>query len=85
MRHFRMPRTTVTLLYGDRSYSFVPDAEENLKGRLSCDCRRSILIRDYCDSNFPVLNCGHSIAIVSLTDLDRKNPGSAPPLQRQVS
>jgi hypothetical protein len=65
-----MSRTSVTLSYGDRSYTFAQDREEALKGKLSCDCRKSWLIREYCDATFPALECGHSILIVSVAQLD---------------
>jgi hypothetical protein len=69
MRDYRMPQTGVTLSYADVRYTF-ETREDVLKGQLSCDCRTSRLIRDYCDSTLPPLECGHRILIVSLVDLD---------------
>ena len=71
MPSFRMPATSVTLAYDDRRYTFAQDREEALKGKLSCDCRKSALIRENCDPNFPNLNCGNNIVIVAVNDLDR--------------
>ena len=70
-----MPKTRVTLSYGERSYTFAQDASENLKGRLSCDCRRSLLIREHCDADFPVLGCGHHIIIVSMAEISPEKKG----------
>ncbi len=70
MPDYRMPLTSVTLSYDDRRYTFAQDREETLKGKLSCDCRKSWLIREFCDAEFPPLQCGQSIRIVSVIDLD---------------
>jgi len=70
---YRMSRTSVTLSYDDRRYTFAQDREEALKGKLSCDCRKSWLIREYCDATFPALDCGQSILIVSVMNLDADN------------
>lgn len=56
----------VTFQYGEKRYTLVPDAESSLKGNLSCDCKKALLIREYCDEDFPALKCGQSIALVSL-------------------
>lgn len=64
-----MLRTCVTLSYGERCYTFSQDVERVIKGRLSCDCTKSLLIREYCDSGFPALACGQKIAVVSLVDV----------------
>jgi hypothetical protein len=65
-----MSLTSVTLSYDDRCYTFDQDREDALKGKLSCDCRKSWLIREYCDPAFPPLDCGHNIHIVSVIELD---------------
>lgn len=65
-----MIRSSVTLAYGGRTYTFAEDIDSAIKGKLSCDCTKSLLIRDYCDHDFPVLKCGHRIEIVSLVDLE---------------
>jgi hypothetical protein len=70
MPDYRMPRTSVTLSYDDRCYAFALDREEAVKGKLSCDCRKSWLIREYCDASFPALECGHNIVILAVVDLD---------------
>jgi len=64
-----MTRSSVTFSYGGRSFTFAEDAEKVMKGKLACDCTRSLLIREYCDRNFPALKCGHKIALVSLDEL----------------
>jgi hypothetical protein len=64
-----MIRSTVTLLYGGRSYTFAEDADKVMKGKLGCDCTKSLLIRDYCDHDFPALQCGQKIQVLSLQDL----------------
>jgi hypothetical protein len=63
-----MLRTSVTLAYSGRSYTFAEDVEKVIKGKLSCDCTKSLLIRDYCDPGFPALKCGQRIRIVSLVE-----------------
>jgi hypothetical protein len=65
-----MARTSVTFAYNGRFYTFAQDREEALKGRLSCDCRKSWLIREYCDATFPALDCGQHILIVSVSELE---------------
>jgi len=61
-----MLASTVTLAYDGRNYTFAADADSVIKGKLSCDCTKSLLIRDYCDHDFPALKCGNRIEIVSL-------------------
>lgn len=61
-----MLASTVTLAYDGRNYTFAADADSVIKGKLSCDCTKSLLIRDYCDHDFPPLRCGNKIEIVSL-------------------
>ena len=61
-----MLASTVTLAYDGRNYTFAADADSVIKGKLSCDCTKSLLIRDYCDGEFPELKCGNQIEIVSL-------------------
>ena len=56
-------------MYGGRCYTFAQDLDNVMKGKLACDCTKSMLIRTYCDPTFPVLKCGHRIEIVSLVDL----------------
>src|ERR1700693_4507542 len=36
-----------------------------MKGKLACDCTKSLLIREYCDRDFPPLKCGHQIAVIN--------------------
>jgi hypothetical protein len=64
-----MTRNSVTFSYGGRSFTFAEDADKVMKGKLACDCTRSALIREYCDSNFPALRCGDKIALVSFVEL----------------
>ena len=64
-----MLRTSVTLVYSGRSYTFAQDVEKVIKGKLGCDCTKSLLIRDYCDPDFPALECGQQIELVSLVEL----------------
>ena len=35
-------------------------------GNYSCDCNKSLFIQRQCDPNFPDMNCGESIELVSL-------------------
>jgi hypothetical protein len=60
--------SSVTLSYSGRCYTFAEDLDQVIKGRLACDCTKSILIREYCDHDFPALKCGQKIAVVSLVD-----------------
>jgi hypothetical protein len=66
----------VTLKYKDKLYSYednfgkeYPEEyarfqyEEN---NYSCDCNRSLFIQRNCDGNFPEMNCGEEIELVSL-------------------
>jgi hypothetical protein len=61
--------SSVTLSYSGRNFTFGEDAERVLKGKLACDCTKSLLIREYCDHDFPALKCGHQIALVSLQEM----------------
>lgn len=69
-----MAYSSVTLSYQERCFTFAEDMEKVLKGRLSCDCQKSALIREYCDPDFPKLQCGAKITIVSLLDLEGETP-----------
>ena len=60
--------SSVTLSYSGRCFTFAEDADKVLKGKLACDCTKSLLIREYCDRDFPALKCGQRIAVVSLVD-----------------
>jgi hypothetical protein len=60
--------SSVTLSYSGRNFTIAEDADRVLKGRLACDCTRSLLIREYCDHAFPALKCGHQIVLVSLEE-----------------
>jgi hypothetical protein len=64
-----MTSTSLTFSYSGRNYMFSGDLDSVLKGRLSCDCMKSMLIREYCDPGFPALKCGNKIVLVSLVQL----------------
>ena len=64
-----MALATVTLSYCGTSYTFAEDDQTFLKGRLSCDCEKSRLIREACDSEFPLLKCGAEIVVVSVDEV----------------
>ena len=64
-----MALATVTLTYCGASYTFAEDDQTVLKGRLSCDCEKSRLIRETCDSGFPLLKCGAQIVVVSVVEV----------------
>jgi len=38
-------------------------------GNNSCDCNRSLLIRKHCDKNFPIMDCGEKIKLVSIREV----------------
>ena len=57
-----MPRAIVTLSAEGIGYKFTEE-EQLIRGRLSCDCTRSALIREYCNEDFPPRPCGNHIAI----------------------
>jgi hypothetical protein len=63
-----MALASVTLSYNGTSYTFAEDDQTVLKGNLGCDCGKSQLIREACDSRFPVLKCGADIVVVSVVD-----------------
>ncbi len=63
-----MARASVTLSYLGNSYTFAGDDQTTIKGRLACDCEKSRLIREMCDSQFPLLKCGSQIVIVCVND-----------------
>jgi hypothetical protein len=65
-----MVRTSVTLSYSGRSYTFAQDVEKVIKGKLGCDCTKSLLIRDYCNPDFPALECGQQIEVVALVEVE---------------
>jgi hypothetical protein len=64
-----MALASVTLSYRGTSYTFAGDDQTVLKGRLACDCGKSELIREACDSEFPMLKCGSEIVVVSLVEV----------------
>ena len=75
-----MALASVTLTYRGVSYTFAEDDQTVLKGRLSCDCEKSKLIRDSCDPQFPILKCGTEIEVVSVLDVGKppkKKPASS--------
>jgi len=67
---------TVSLKYKDKVYTFDYDfgkdySEEGAEfmfedGNFSCDCNRSIFIREYCDKDFEEMDCGDEIELVNL-------------------
>jgi hypothetical protein len=61
--------SSVTFSHGGRRYTFAEDAEKVMKGKLACDCTKSLLIREYCDRNFPILKCGQTIELLSIEDI----------------
>ena len=72
-----MALASVTLAYAGTSYTFDEDDQTVLKGRLSCDCEKSRLIREVCDAEFPVLKCGAEIVVVSVEDaFEGKKPAA---------
>ena len=64
-----MALASVTLSYRGTSYTFAGDDQTVLKGRLACDCGKSELIREACDSEFPPLKCGSEIVVVSVVEV----------------
>ena len=75
--------SSVTLLYGDRRYTFAENPDKVMKGKLACDCSKSTLIREYCDANFPDLKCGQKIQIESLVELNPVEIEGAPRNQKK--
>jgi len=72
-----MALASVTLAYHGTSYTFDEDDQTVLRGRLACDCEKSQLIRDACDSEFPLLKCGAEIVVVSVSAAEEeKKPAS---------
>ena len=62
VQNYPMPRAMVTLSTEGIAYVFSED-EKVIRGRLSCDCTRAALIREYCNEDFPSSQCGNQIAI----------------------
>lgn len=56
------------LIKRDFGYEYPADATTYYfeGGNGACDCNRSLLIADQCDSNFPELECDKTIKMVSL-------------------
>ena len=68
---------SVTFSYSGKTYSFEDD-ERAFRGKLACDCGKSLLIRLACDPDFPVLQCGSDITLVSVDDGTKDAPASDP-------
>ena len=64
-----MALASVTLSYRGTAYTFAGDDQTLLKGRLACDCEKSQLIREACDSEFPLLKCGSEIVVMSVVEV----------------
>jgi hypothetical protein len=64
-----MALASETLSYRGTSYTFAKDDQTVLKGRLACDCEKSQLIREACDSEFPLLKCGSEVVVVSVVEV----------------
>ena len=64
-----MALASVTLSYRGTSYTLAGDDQAVVKGRLACDCEKAQLIREACDSEFPLLKCGSEIVVVSVVDI----------------
>ena len=67
--------TIVTLKYKDKGYIFKYDWGKYSiegadfmfeEGNYSCDCNKSIFIRQYCDKDFPEMECGQKIKLINL-------------------
>ncbi len=58
----------VTFDTSDGSSNEVPDEVRCLfeEGNFSCDCNKSALIRQYCDADFPEMDCGDSITLLTI-------------------
>jgi len=64
-----MALASVTLSYLGTAYTFAGDDQTVLRGRLACDCEKSQLIREACDSRFPLLKCGCEIVVMSVVEV----------------
>jgi hypothetical protein len=74
-------KSEVTLRYQGKDYTFLYDfAHEEqdaqpiyfswTEGNYSCDCNRSSFIAEYCNEDFPDLECGNTIELVSLKHIE---------------
>lgn len=69
----------VILEYQGKQYKYVYDFGEGYpyesaefmytEGNYSCDCNRSIFIQEHCDNDFPEMECGEEIKLVSLKQI----------------
>lgn len=73
---------TITLAYEGKEYTYQHEFSETndtyktteelaeymyTEGNYACDCNRSDFITRNCDANFPEMECGDTIKLVSLT------------------
>lgn len=45
------------------------------EGNYSCDCNKSLFIRQQCDPGFPEMTCGEKIEMVNLEKIDKGGKG----------
>jgi hypothetical protein len=64
----------VILDYEGKQYEFDMDLPLNewiwAEGNFSCDCNKSLFINEYCDANFPEMECGNKIKLVLAKELN---------------
>ena len=74
-------KSEVTLRYQGKDYTFLYDfayEEQDFQsiyigwtmGNYGCDCNRSGMIAEYCNEDFPDLECGNTIELISLKPIE---------------
>ena len=69
-------RLGVHLQYLNKDYKFVYDFGQGYsfegaefmftEGNYSCDCNKSVFIRQFCDKDFPEMKCGEKIKLIKI-------------------
>jgi len=62
----------ITLEYKNQKYSFIDKNTTYFmweEGNYSCDCNKSLFIQRNCCPDFPEMECGDRITLVSMEDL----------------
>ncbi len=84
-----MQKIFITLKYKGKEYNLKDDHEyEDLgnaiwlweEGNFGCDCNRSQFIKEQCDMDFPLLECGETIDMTSFHPLEIASVDGLEPL-----
>jgi len=71
-----MSRFKIVLRYQNKEYVLFDECKYRdglefnwTEGNYSCDCNRSLFIKRQCDPDFPKMECGETIELVSLEEV----------------